>query len=286
VKFGIMFANTGFGSTGAGAAAIAEAAEGAGFEAIWTVEHVVVPSGYESKYPYDASGKMAGGAEDFDLPDPLVWLAYIAARTERIKLATGILILPQRNPVITAKELATIDHLSGGRMVLGVGAGWLAEEFSAIGVPFEERGRRLDEYVAAMRALWTQEKASFDGEFVQFSDCISRPRPAQGTIPVVVGGDSKAAARRAGRLGDGYFPGSSSIEQLRTVVGIMRESAEEHGRDPDSIQLIAGAMARPGADLDRRIEELAELGVTQAILPAYPAEVLATMGAEIVAKYA
>jgi alkanesulfonate monooxygenase SsuD/methylene tetrahydromethanopterin reductase-like flavin-dependent oxidoreductase (luciferase family) len=171
-------------------------------------------------------------------------------------------------------------------MVLGVGAGWLAEEFSAIGVPFEERGRRLDEYVAAMRALWTQEKASFDGEFVQFSDCISRPRPAQGTIPVVVGGDSKAAARRAGRLGDGYFPGSSSIEQLRTVVGIMRESAEEHGRDPDSIQLIAGAMARPGADLDRRIEELAELGVTQAILPAYPAEVLATMGAEIVAKYA
>jgi probable F420-dependent oxidoreductase len=286
VKFGIMFANTGFGSTGAGAAAIAEAAEGAGFEAIWTVEHVVVPSGYESKYPYDASGKMAGGAEDFDLPDPLVWLAYVAARTERIKLATGILILPQRNPVITAKELATIDHLSGGRMVLGVGAGWLAEEFSAIGVPFDDRGRRLDEYVAAMRALWTQDKASFDGEFVQFTDCISRPRPAQGTIPVVVGGDSKAAARRAGRLGDGYFPGSSSIEQLRTAAGIMRESAEEHGRDPDSIQLIAGAMARPGADLDRRIEELAELGVTQAILPAYPAEVLATIGADIVAKYA
>ena len=118
-----MFANTGHGSSPEGATAVAEAAEAGGFEAIWTVEHVVVPSGYESKYPYDPSGKMAGGAEEFDLPDPLIWLTWVAAKTTRIKLATGILIVPQRNPVITAKELATLDHLSGGRMVLGVGAG-------------------------------------------------------------------------------------------------------------------------------------------------------------------
>jgi probable F420-dependent oxidoreductase len=154
MKFGVMFANTGFGSSPDGAVNIAQAAEAGGFEALWTVEHVVVPSGYESKYPYDPSGKMAGGAEAFDLPDPLIWLAYVAAATERIRLATGILILPQRNVVITAKEIATLDHLSGGRVTLGVGAGWLAEEFAALGVPFEDRGKRLDEYIDTLRELW------------------------------------------------------------------------------------------------------------------------------------
>ena len=120
--------------------AVAEAAEAGRLSTLWTVEHVVVPSGYESKYPYDPSGKMAGGAEEFDLPDPLVWLAFVAARTTTIKLGTGILILPQRNPVVTAKAVATLDHLSGGRVVPGVGAGWLAEEFAALNVPFEDRG--------------------------------------------------------------------------------------------------------------------------------------------------
>jgi alkanesulfonate monooxygenase SsuD/methylene tetrahydromethanopterin reductase-like flavin-dependent oxidoreductase (luciferase family) len=133
MKFGLMFVNTGFGSYGSGAVDLATAAEAAGFESLWTVEHVVVPSGYESAYPYDPSGKMAGGAEDFDLPDPLLWLAYVAAVTTTIRLATGILILPQRNPVITAKEVATLDHLSGGRVVLGVGVGWLEEEFRGSG---------------------------------------------------------------------------------------------------------------------------------------------------------
>src|SRR4051812_32156609 len=123
MKFGLMFVNTGMGSSRDGARILATNAEELGFESLWTVEHVVVPAGYESKYPYDPSGKMAGGAESFDLPDPLIWLAYVAAVTERIKLATGILILPQRNPLITAKELASIDALSSGRMVLGVGVG-------------------------------------------------------------------------------------------------------------------------------------------------------------------
>ncbi len=129
MKFGLMFTNTGMGSTPAGARQLAVAAEGAGFESLWTVEHVVVPSGYESKYPYDKSGKMAGGAEEFDLPDPVIWLSYIAAVTERIKLGTGILILPQRNPLVVAKEVATLDVFSGGRLLLGVGVGWLQEEF-------------------------------------------------------------------------------------------------------------------------------------------------------------
>jgi alkanesulfonate monooxygenase SsuD/methylene tetrahydromethanopterin reductase-like flavin-dependent oxidoreductase (luciferase family) len=123
MKFGLMFTNTGMGSTAAGARELATVAEQSGFESLWAVEHVVIPSGYESSYPYDRSGKMAGGAEEFDLPDPLIWLAYVAAVTETIKLATGILILPQRNPLVTAKEVASIDALSGGRMILGVGVG-------------------------------------------------------------------------------------------------------------------------------------------------------------------
>jgi probable F420-dependent oxidoreductase len=188
MKFGLMFVNTGMGSTAAGAKQLAQRAERLGFESLWTVEHVLVPSGYESKYPYDPSGKMAGGAEAFDLPDPLIWLAYVAAATERIKLATGILILPQRNPAIIAKEVATIDALSGGRVILGVGVGWLEEEFNALGVPFADRGRRLDDYVDAMRALWSGEKASVHSTYANFDDCISLPRPANGTVPIVIGG--------------------------------------------------------------------------------------------------
>ena len=210
MKFGVMFANTGHGSPPSGAIAIAEAAEAGGFDTLWTVEHVVVPSGYESPYPYDASGKMAGGAEVFDLPDPLIWLAFVAARTERIRLGTGVLVLPQRNVVVTAKEIATLDHLSGGRVTLGVGAGWLAEEFAALGVPFEERGARLDEYIDVLRELWAPrddpEKSTVDGRFVSFTDCIMRPRPTNGTVPIVIGGHTKVAARRAARRGNGFFP--------------------------------------------------------------------------------
>jgi probable F420-dependent oxidoreductase len=286
VKFGIMFANTGHGSSPEGATAVAEAAEAGGFEAIWTVEHVIVPSGYESKYPYDPSGKMAGGAEEFDLPDPLIWLTWVAAKTTRIKLATGILIVPQRNPVITAKELATLDHLSGGRMVLGVGAGWLAEEFAALNASFDDRGKRLDEYIAVMRALWSGGKTTFDGDYFSFENCISLPRPVNGSIPVIVGGHSKTAARRAGRLGDGFFPGSASIAEIGELITLVRRTAEDHGRDPDAIEMIAGAGAPPGPKLDERIEHLAAIGVTHAIVPTFRPDQLEEIGRSLNATYA
>ena len=285
MQFGIVFANTGHGSPPKGAVAIAEAAEAGGLTALWTVEHVVVPSGYESKYPYDPSGKMAGGAEEFDLPDPLVWLAYVAARTTTIKLATGILILPQRNPVITAKAVATLDHLSGGRAVLGVGAGWLAEEYAALNVPFDDRGKRLDEYIAVMRALWTGDKASFDGDYFHFADCISRPRPVNGSVPIVIGGHTPVAARRAGRLGDAFFPMSASLGELADIIGTMRATASEAGRDPDAIEVYAGAMQRPGDELYRVVERLVELGVTQAVMPAYAPDKLAAIGQDLVSRF-
>jgi probable F420-dependent oxidoreductase len=267
MRFGLTSTNTGRGATRDGAIASARLAEELGFESLWTVEHVVVPSGYQSEYPYDDSGKMAGGAETFNLTDPLIWLAFVAAATERIKLGTGVLILPQRNPVIEAKSIATIDVLSGGRMLLGVGVGWLREEYDAIGVPFGERGRRMDDCIATMRALWTSEKASVHNDHFSFDDCISRPSPVNGTVPIIVGGESDAAARRAGRLGDGYMPASRDLDHVAASIATMRRAAEEAGRDPEAIELTAGALTVRGDDeLFAHIDELAALGITRIIL--------------------
>ena len=259
MKFGLMFANTGPYTTRDGARVLATAAETAGFESIWTVEHVVVPSGYESPYPYSRSGKMPG-PEDSPIPDPLVWLSYVAAVTETVKLATGILIVPQRNPLVTAKEVATLDVLSGGRAILGVGAGWLEEEFDALGVPFADRGRRLDEHIEAMRAAWTEDKASYAGDLVSFDDVIVRPQPVQGSVPIVVGGHSHVAARRAGRLGDGFFPGTS--KDLGDVLEVMRAAATEAGRDPDAIEVTAGG----ALDVDS-VKAMAAQGVDRMVVP-------------------
>jgi probable F420-dependent oxidoreductase len=195
MRFGIMFANVlGFG-TPEGAKALASAADDTGIESLWTVEHVVVPSGYASAYPYSDDGRMPGG-EDSPIPDPFIWLSYVAAASTRVKLATGVAILPQRNVVYTAKEIATLDVLSGGRVVLGVGAGWLEEEFDALGVPFRRRGERLDEYIRALRVLWADDKPSFDGEFVRFTEALCRPQPVDKRVPIVVGGHTDRAARR------------------------------------------------------------------------------------------
>ncbi len=260
MKFGLRYASLGRYASGPAAVELAQAAEAAGFESLWTVEHVVVPARYESRYPYSPTGKMGSGLEDFPLPDPLIWLAYVASATRTIKLGTAILILPQRNPVVTAKAVATLDHLAGGgRVLLGVGVGWLAEEFATLGVPFEDRGARTDEYVAAMRALWSQERASFRGRFVSFDEVFCRPRPAGGRIPIVVGGDTPAAARRAGRLGDGYFPARGAPVALFDE---MRRAAEAAGRDPADVELTVSAPAEPA-----EIEALARLGVTRVAVP-------------------
>jgi probable F420-dependent oxidoreductase len=285
MKFGLIFANTGMGSSAAGARQLATKAEQLGFESLWTVEHVVVPSGYQSPYPYDRSGKMAGGAEEFDLPDPLIWLAYVAAATERIKLGTGILILPQRNPLVVAKEVATLDALSGGRVILGTGVGWLREEFEALGVPFEDRGRRHDDYIAAMRALWTEDKASFASTYASFERCISRPRPVHGSVPIVIGGHTAPAARRAARIGDGFFPGSGSLDELRASFAAIREECRVLGRDPSEVELTAGGAGRTFDETSARIEQLGELGVTRVMLPPLPGERLDELAAGLAARF-
>ncbi len=216
MKFGVVFSNSGPFALPEMAAGIGAIAEKAGFDALWTVEHVLVPAGYESEYPYSKSGKMPGG-EDVPIPDPLIWLSFVAAHTSSIALGTGILILPQRNPAVLAKEAATLDILSKGRFRLGVGIGWLEEEFDAIGVPFSERGARTDEHIAVMRALWEDHEASFDGRFTSFSKVKSYPKPTS-KIPIIIGGHSAHAARRAGRLGDGFFPATTTPEKLEPLL--------------------------------------------------------------------
>ena len=259
MKFGLRYASLGRFANGPAAVEVAQAAEAAGFESIWTVEHVVVPHAYQSKYPYSPTGRMGSGLEDFPIPDPLIWLAYIASTTRTIKLGTAILILPQRNPVVTAKAVATLDHLAGGRRVLlGIGVGWLAEEFTALGVPFADRGPRTDEYVAAMRTLWTRERATFKGRFVSFDEVFCRPLPAA-PIPIIVGGDTKAAARRAGRLGDGYFPARGASPELFEE---MRRAAEEAGRNPKDIELTVQAPTELA-----EIEALAKRGIARVAVP-------------------
>ncbi len=265
MKFGIMFASTGPFASAEGAAAIATNADECGIESIWSVEHVVIPDGYQSKYPYSANGKIPG-ADDADIPDPLIWLAYAAGITKHVRLATGILIVPQRNPVVLAKECATLDKLSNGRFDLGIGVGWLEEEFNTLGLPFEDRGRRTDDYVAAMRALWTQDKAAYDGPFASFSGAIQRPQPMQaGGVPIVVGGHSKAAARRAGRLGDGFFPISATEEELVGLLELMKETAAENGRDGDAITVTVGSWS-PRRDSIDKVKELEQLGIDRLIV--------------------
>lgn len=288
MDFGLMFANTGPFATAQGASTIARAAEDAGFESIWTVEHVVVPAGYESTYPYSRSGRMPG-PETTPIADPIVWLTWAAAQTSTLRVGTGILILPQRNPVVLAKACATLDVLSEGRLLLGVGVGWLREEFEVLGVPFAGRGRRAEEYVAAMRALWDDEVASFSGAEVAFDDAISRPAPARGRVPVIVGGHSDAAAERAGRIGDGFFPGKGDNDRLRELFTIMRRAAEDAGRDPDAIELTVGGAAAFAPDPVEALGELAEMGVTRVAVPPLSfsaediTERLAAFGDEVIA---
>jgi probable F420-dependent oxidoreductase len=266
MKFGLAFASS-VGTDPESALEICRRAEELGFESVWGGEHVIRPTNIESPYPYSEDGSMPGEPET-PIPDPLIWLAYVASVAPTLRLGTCILILPQRNPVVLAKEVATLDHLSGGRVELGIGVGWLKEEFDVLGVPWARRGARNDEYIAAMRALWVGPHAEFHGDFVDFDPVTCSPRPLQASIPITVGGDTPAAVKRAARLGDGFFPGTGDVEGLRKLIRELAAAAEDHGRDPKDIEVNAmfGAqMAEPAAG----VEQFVELGVSRAMLPAF-----------------
>jgi probable F420-dependent oxidoreductase len=216
--------------------------ERCGFESIIVAEHTVLVTRYDSVYPYDSSGRV-GLAADCPIPDPLDLLAFLAGHTSRLGLATGVLVLPNHHPVVLAKRAATVDALSGGRLRLGVGVGWLKEELEACGADFDSRGRRADEQLAILRALWADQPqgVSHHGEFFSFDDVVCCPKPvARERLPIHIGGHSRAAARRAGRFGDGFQPLGVTGPQLASLIALMREEASSAGRDPASLEVSLG----------------------------------------------
>ena len=221
----------------------------------------------ESQYPYSVDGQIAVPAEA-DWLDPLVGLSFVAAATLRIEIATGVLLLPEHNPVLLAKQAASLDALSGGRLTLGVGVGWSREEFAALGVPFGRRGERATEYVAAMRTLWREDVATFDGEFVGFDSVRVNPKPVRSRrIPVVVGGNSDAALRRVAAWGDGWYGFNlAGVDAVRERVGMLRDLCREAGRDVRELRL---AVALDGGE-PGDMSALAKLGVSELVLVETP----------------
>jgi probable F420-dependent oxidoreductase len=260
MKFGIGFATSGKFSDPGLLAHLATTAERCGFESLWSVEHVAVPVKH-LPYPGSSDGSMPGG-DDVAIPDPLIPLAYVAAVTKTIKLATGILILPQRHPIYTAKEVATVDVLSGGRVILGIGSGWMKEEFEALGIDFHHRGAMTDEAIQALRALWKDGAASFEGKHFKFGPLHSNPKPVGRNVPIHVGGHSAAAARRAGRYGDGFFPTVMNPEKLRELFATVRSEAQKAGRNPDAIEFSCLTRSLKPDDL----KMLADMGVSRVVV--------------------
>jgi probable F420-dependent oxidoreductase len=279
-------------ATRQGVETMARRAEGLGFAHLSLSDHVIVPRTIASRYPYSESGEWAGAASG-DSFEQFTQLAFLAALTDAPRLITAVAVIPYRGAVHTAKIAATIDVLSQGRMVVGVGAGWLREEFEALGSPpFEERGRVTDEYLQAFKILWTEEDPRFEGRHVRFANVSFLPKPVQKPHPPIwVGGESPAALRRTVRYGDAWFPiGNNPRHPLNTVArfkqGLQRlhELAEQNGRDPKSIGLAFYAgwfdEARPltldggerhilagtPAQIAEDIHGLAELGVTDLVL--------------------
>ena len=250
-----MFANAGPFGQPEHLANLTRTAEEAGIESILTVEHVVVPVGYQSRYPYSPEGRMPG-PENSPIPDPLLPLAYAAAVTTKLRLGTGVMILPQHHPIYVAKQLATLDVLSGGRAMLGVGIGWLREEFDALGIPFSERAPRTEESIRALRSLWKDQPEGFEGNFYRWGPVESNPKPVQpGGVPILVGGHVEGAARRAARCGDGYFPVGVDEQALPQRLAALADECGKVGRDPGEIEITSSADVRD-LDVVRRFEDL------------------------------
>jgi probable F420-dependent oxidoreductase len=271
MEIGVHLPHIGPLATREGISAFARMAEEYGFDSLWVSDHVIVPRKLRSRYPYNVEGSFPV-PPDIPFLEPLATLLYAAGVTERAKLGTTILVLPMRNPIVTAKTLATLDVLSNGRLILGVGAGWMEEEFRALGVPPERRGARTDEYIQLCKTLWTEQNPSFQGEFWQIEDVGFAPKPIQQPHPPVwVGGHSPRALRRAGRFGDAWHAAYLPPERLAEPYQQVRRHAQEAGRDPASVALTARANVRLD-DPDRAVEQIRayqEAGVSHLVLEVF-----------------
>ncbi|NGO12554.1 LLM class F420-dependent oxidoreductase [Streptomyces sp. HC44] len=228
------------GNTLADAGETARRIESMGFAHLWLPDHIVLFERYAPNYPYSSDGLPPLGPRQ-GWYDPLFGLAAAAGTTTRLRLGTNVLILPQRNPLLLAKQIVALDHLSAGRVDVGVGLGWSPEEYAALGVPYERRGARADEYIAAMTRIWKDELAAYEGEFISFSDVVALPKPVQQPRPpVLVGGQSPPALRRAARHGDGWISWMLPAEEISPTVGRLENACAAVGRDPAHVRRIHG----------------------------------------------
>lgn len=243
MKFGMFFPSFGPLATGPHAVdtlfTIAQKAEDLGFDSLWVPDHVVIPTTIRSRYPYNESGRFPIPPESSFL-EPLAVLGYLAGITKRVRLGTWVLVLPHRNPIVTAKMWATLDVLSRGRMMLGAGIGWMEEEIALLGAPFKKRGALSDEYLRAMKELWTKSDPQFAGQFVRFSGIKCEPKPVQQPFPIWIGGHSARAMRRVAEFGVGWVAVPKSFAAFQESYESLKAAAAKVGRDIKSIQIMVG----------------------------------------------
>ncbi len=251
MKVGVSLPMTGPLATGPGALdtilAFARKAEALGVDSLWLPDHIVIPTEIQSRYPYNKSGKFPLPAEMAFL-EPLTVMGYLAGITKRVRIGTAVLVLPHRNPIVLAKMFATLDVLSRGRMIAGAGIGWMEEEISLLGAPFQRRGTLSDEYLRIMRELWTNPDPQFEGEFCRFSGIKCEPKPVQNPLPVWIGGHSARAMRRIAEFGDGWVAVPKSVEGFQEMVEILKTETEKVGRDFGSIEIMIGPGYAPTMD--------------------------------------
>lgn len=262
MKVGIIPVNIGVESVDQ-IVGLAKLAESLKYESVWTFEHVIVPIDYESKYPYNSSGKM-GMPPETNFVDPLIALTAVAAVTEEIRLGTGVNILSQVNPLYMAKQAASLDFVSNGRFMLGVGIGWLKEEFEALGVPYEKRGARFDDYVAGMRKIWSEEVVEHESEFISWHGFKSYPLPIQNPFPVVMGGVKGKIFERTAQLGNGWFAPTGDPSELKEHLESLKIECDKVGRDVGEIEITCMWPGQGGRDF---LEELSSVGVGRVVVP-------------------
>jgi probable F420-dependent oxidoreductase len=265
MKFGLVPVNVGVKSVDQ-LVGISQLAESVGMESVWTFEHVMVPQDYASKYPYSADGKM-GARPETNFVDPLIALSAIAANTKTLRLGTGINIVSQANPMLLAKQAASLDFVSGGRFMLGAGIGWLQEEFDAMGVPFEGRGARFDDYITAMKKVWSGDVVEHRSEYINWSGFKSFPIPqGGGGIPIIMGGTKGKIYERVARHGDGWFLPVDSPEALAPKLEPLAAACKAVGRDPASVEISCMWNMQGGLDTIKAFEDA---GASRIIVPIF-----------------
>lgn len=285
MKIGLIPANVGLKSVEQ-MVGLAQLAESLNFESVWTFEHVMVPIDYDSKYPYSSDGKM-GGAPDVNFIDPLIALSAIAASTKTLRLGTGVNIVSQANPLLLAKQAASLDFVSNGRFMLGAGIGWLQEEFKAMGVPFARRGARFDDYIVAMKKVWAGDVVEHQSDFINWSGFQSYPVPIQRPgIPVIIGGSKGKIFERIAKHGDGWFAPTVNAESLAPMLEKLKTTCAELGRDYASVEITSMWDNQGGLDAVKALEEI---GVSRLLVPLFamqddPVEGMGKLAEDIIAK--